>query len=97
MKVRYSETALREIDQIFAYIHQRNPSAAAAVVDRVKRVAALLEEYPFAGHTADEPDVRIMPLVRYPYLLFYSVSDDDEVVILHVRHGARRRPWEEKR
>jgi plasmid stabilization system protein ParE len=31
----------------------------------------------------------------YPYLIFYVV-EDSEVVILHVRHGARRRPWEEE-
>jgi plasmid stabilization system protein ParE len=97
MKVRFSETALRETDEIFAYLYERNPSAAAAVVDRVNRVAALLEQAPFAGHKADEPGVRIMPLVRYPFVVFYTVSDDDEVVILHVRHGARRRPWEERR
>lgn len=92
MKVRYSETALRELDEIFAYIYERNRSAAAAVVDRVDRVAALLEEFPFAGHTTDEPGVRIMPLVRYPYLVFYAVNGE-EIVILHVRHGARLRPW----
>jgi toxin ParE1/3/4 len=89
MKVRYSETALRELDEIFAYIYERNRSAAAAVVDRV---AALLEEFPLAGHTTDEPGVRIMPLVRYPYLVFYAVNGE-EIVILHVRHGARLRPW----
>jgi toxin ParE1/3/4 len=95
MKVRYSETALRELDEIFAYIHERNPAAAAAVIDRVDQVASLLEEFPFAGHTSDEPGVRIMPLLRYPYLVFYAVSDGGEVVILHVRHGARLRPWEQ--
>jgi toxin ParE1/3/4 len=58
-------------------------------------VAALLEEFPFAGHATDEPGVRIMPLVRYPYLVFYAVNDD-EAVILHVRHGARLRPWNER-
>ena len=32
MKVRYSQTALRELEEIFAYIHERNPSAAVAIV-----------------------------------------------------------------
>jgi hypothetical protein len=30
-----------------------------------------------------------MPLGRYPYLIFYSVSAE-ELVILHIRHGARK-------
>jgi plasmid stabilization system protein ParE len=29
-----------------------------------------------------------LALTRYPYLVFYAVVADD-VVILHVRHGAR--------
>ncbi|HEY4775236.1 MAG TPA: type II toxin-antitoxin system RelE/ParE family toxin [Xanthobacteraceae bacterium] len=41
----------------------------------------------------EEPNVRRMPVGRYPFLVFYTV-DQDEVVILHVRHGARKPPWE---
>ncbi|MGA7487972.1 MAG: type II toxin-antitoxin system RelE/ParE family toxin [Xanthobacteraceae bacterium] len=95
MKVRYSKTALRELDEIFAYIHERNRSAAAAVVDRIERLGSLIGELPFIGHLTDEEGVRMMPVVRYPFLIFYAVNDKaDEVVILHVRHAARLRPWE---
>jgi len=91
MNVRYSEAALRELDQIFAYIYERNRSAAIAVVDRIERLASLIGEMPFMGHSTDEEGVRVMPVVRYPFLIFYTINDiADEVVILHVRHGARR-------
>jgi hypothetical protein len=30
-----------------------------------------------------------MPLGRYPYLLFYTLSGE-ELIVLHVRHGARQ-------
>ena len=93
MKVRYTKTALRELDGIFAYIFERNRAAAAAVVDRVIRLGALLGEFPLFGHGTDEPGVRVVPLVRYPFLIFYAVGDE-EVVILHVRHAARLRPGE---
>jgi plasmid stabilization system protein ParE len=36
MKVRWSETALTEIEDIFSYIFERNRSAAAAVVERIE-------------------------------------------------------------
>jgi toxin ParE1/3/4 len=98
MKLRYSETALRELDDIFAYIHARNRSAAAAVVDRIEGLASLIGEIPFIGHLTDEQGVRMMPVVRYPFLIFYTVNDAvDEVVILHVRHAARQRPGEEEK
>jgi plasmid stabilization system protein ParE len=38
--------------------------------------------------------VRMLPVRRYPqYLIFYAIAAN-EVVILNVRHGARRNPWE---
>jgi toxin ParE1/3/4 len=93
MKVRWTETALLEVDNIFSYIHERNPSAASAVVERIEALTALLEEFPFAGHVTDEADVRMLAVVRYPFLIFYAIDDaSDEVVILHVRHSAQERP-----
>jgi len=35
--------------------------------------------------------VRVVPLVRYPYRIFYRVGGDGDVVeILHVHHAARQ-------
>jgi toxin ParE1/3/4 len=33
--------------------------------------------------------VRMVPLVRYPFKIFYSVAEDT-VTILHIRHASRR-------
>jgi toxin ParE1/3/4 len=45
MKVRWSETALTEIENIFSYIYESNRSAAAAVVDRIEGLVAALGEF----------------------------------------------------
>jgi toxin ParE1/3/4 len=93
MKVRWSETALTEVDDIFAYIHEHSRTAATAVVERIENLAALLEEFPFVGHLTDEASVRLLSVVRYPFLIFYAIDDvADEIVILHVRHTAQERP-----
>jgi toxin ParE1/3/4 len=43
------------------------------------------------GRMTDQPGVRVLPVVRYPYLIFYTVVDEsDEVRILRIRHGRRR-------
>lgn len=65
MKVRHTETALRELGDILSNIFERNPAAAKGVAERVESLAALLEEFPFAGHDTDEAGVRMVPLVRY--------------------------------
>jgi toxin ParE1/3/4 len=41
----------------------------------------------------DEPEVRALSVVRYPFLIFCAIDDAaGEVVILHVRHTAQERP-----
>ncbi len=39
----------------------------------------------------DEPQVRELAIVRYPYSVYYEVAGD-EVWILHIRHSSRE-PW----
>ncbi len=93
MKVRWSETALSELDDIFSYIHQSSRSAAIAVVERIEALTVLLEEFPFLGHLTDEEGVRVLAVVRYPFLIFYGINEPaGEIVILHVLHTAQQRP-----
>jgi toxin ParE1/3/4 len=92
MRVRYTETALRELEEIFDYIAERNPNAAASVVARIERVIGWLADFPEMGYPI-ENDVRLIPVGRYPFLIFYT-TDENEVVIRNVRHAARRRPGE---
>jgi plasmid stabilization system protein ParE len=93
MKVRWSQTALVQLDDIFLYIYERNRSAAFSVAKRVEELATLLGEFPLIGHLTDEADVRTLPVVRYPFVIFYAIDDAaGEVVILHVRHTAQEPP-----
>ncbi|WP_410052189.1 type II toxin-antitoxin system RelE/ParE family toxin [Bradyrhizobium sp. SZCCHNS1008] len=40
------------------------------------------------------PDVRVIPLGRSPYEIFYRATDDT-IEILHIHHAARQ-PWDPK-
>jgi toxin ParE1/3/4 len=93
MNVRWSETALAQLDDIFLYIYERNRSAALSVAKRIEDLAALLGEFPLIGHLTDEAEVRVLPVVRYPFMIFYAIDDAaGEVVILHLRHTAQEQP-----
>jgi len=53
----------------------------------------LLAEFPFVGHLTDEAPVRVLPVVRYPFLIFYTIDDaTDEIMVIHLRHAAQERP-----
>ena len=93
MKVRYSELALLELDTILASIQAENRDAAANFEARVQRVVERIGQFPeSAQEVAERPGVRRVPLVRYPYVIHYTVHEDD-VVILRIVHGARHGPW----
>jgi toxin ParE1/3/4 len=93
MRLRYSPRALAEMLLIHEYIAERNKSAATAALRQIRSTSELLALYPGLGRETDIPGVRVYPVARYPYMVYHSVHED-EVVILHVRDGRRRRPKE---
>ena len=91
MRVAYSRRALRQLEKIHAYIGERNPQAARAVIARIHDLCERLGEFPGLGTKTDQSGVWMLAVVRYPYNIYYLIlADDDEVRILRIRHGARR-------
>jgi toxin ParE1/3/4 len=91
MKLRFERGALADLDEIFAYVAQDNPPAAARLAARIEDVAARIAETPYMGETTRKSNFRRFPVGNY--LIVYEVGQD-EVVIHYIRHGARQRPWE---
>jgi len=90
MKVRYTDSALAEIDAILSYIAKDNPLAAEEVAAVMRATIARLSEYPRMATETDVPDVHVTPVLPYRYLIFYS-ADRDSISIRNVRHAARER------
>ena len=93
MKLRYERGALADLHEIFAYIAQDNPHAAARLVARMEEVVARIAETPYMGEATRKSSFRRFPVGNY--LIVYEVAQD-EVIVHYVRHGARRRPWEKE-
>jgi toxin ParE1/3/4 len=91
MKARYSPRATADIIAIAIadYLTERNRAAAHAVEGAIRRAIDLLSEFPGNGRVLTQrSNVRVIPVVRYPYLIFYT-ANSNEVLFLHIRHGAR--------
>ena len=92
MKVVFAERARRDIGEIYDWIAANNPSAAQRVEDRIRRVCESLSDFPYAAAATDEPGIYRLPLVRYPYTIFYRVDRErNRVEIARVVHGRRIR------
>lgn len=94
MKVRYSRLALAELVAILSELAAKNPVAAQRFESRIRQIGERIGRYPEGfQEVAERLGVRRVPLLRYPYLVFYKVVAD-EVLVLRVVHGARKEPWE---
>jgi addiction module RelE/StbE family toxin len=90
VKIRYTRKALDQLDQLYSFIEGHNPAAADRVNARIKRSIERLSRFPYSGRESAYPGIRVLPVVTYPYLVFYAVEEQArEVRILRIRHGAR--------
>jgi toxin ParE1/3/4 len=93
MKVRYTKTALAEIDEICSCIARDNPKAAAAIAAAIEKTVNRIAERPRSAPIAYEGQVRAKLVERYQYRIFYAVVGV-ELIIRNIRSTRRRQPWE---
>jgi len=96
MNVEYTPRARSDLDQIgFRSRRVFGPAVAVALETFIRATIARIAVMPESGlRLPRRPGVRVVPLVRYPFKIFYTVGRDT-VFILHIRHAARR-PWEDE-
>ena len=95
MKVVYTAGALKDLDEIGDWLSDHYTTVAPAVERRIHNVIARIAQWPqSARRSAKYPGVRVVPVGRYPYRIFYKVTADI-VEILHIHHSARQ-PWDEE-
>ena len=93
MRVRWTRTALANLDALAEYIARDDPGAAAQVVQSIVDATSLLSEHPAIGRPGRVPGTRELVVTNTPFLIPYRVRDKT-VEILRVFHGARRWPTE---
>ncbi len=87
MKVIWSPSALREIEQIFDHLADLNPGAASKVLESLVDAADRLVSFPNRGRLVRGRELREI-VASYPYIIRYRVTPD-AVRILRVRHTAQ--------
>ena len=94
MKLRFASRATRDFAEIADYLHARNPAGAVAVRDSILRSLQNLTLFPAIGRPQNVEGVRKLVTPKYRYLIYYTVDDGaDEIVILTIQHPARMREY----
>jgi plasmid stabilization system protein ParE len=86
--VVWTFAALADIEGIRRYIGNFNPYAAGDMASRIVQVGDNLANFPYRGRAVPGTQLRETTLAR-PYIIRYRV-DPERVLILRVRHSARR-------
>lgn len=95
MKVVYTDEALHNLDEILTFIAVNYPTVLAAFEQRLRVVERRIGRWPHsAEEVAQRPGVRVVPLLRYPYKVFYQATVDT-VQIVYIHHVARSEPWDQ--
>jgi toxin ParE1/3/4 len=73
-----------------------SPEVAASFVDELERAYQHIQRHPATGspryaHELNLPGLRVWPLRRYPYLVFY-MEGDGVIDVWRVLHGSRDIP-----
>ena len=90
MQIVWTETAIRHLVAIQAYIERDKPMAARRVAKVIRETVSHLAMHPYLGTPGRKPGTRELVIAGMPYIVPYRVHDD-RLTILAVLHGARRR------
>ncbi len=88
MRIVWSPTSQRKIDEIVDYISKDNVDAALALVKEFEKRVQHLKEHPRSGQMVpalNDEMVRQL-VVQYNYLIIYEINQD-HIYILTIRHA----------
>lgn len=92
VRLRFSPKAERQLAAIARHIAKDNSRAAGRVLMEVRDAAGLLADFPESGRRGAVPATREWVVHGLSYILIYRPDRvADELAVLGVIHGARRR------
>ena len=87
MSIKWTQAALRSVDDIAAYIANDNPIRATSFVLELQEAVTKLQAHPGMGRAGRVPGTRGLVLHKN-YIAIYRARGDD-VEILRLHHAAR--------
>ena len=90
MKVYWTDTAVKHLLAIYAYIAQNSPQYAARVVDRLTRRSEQIANFPLSGRIVPEFQTeQIREVIEGSYRIIYYIKPD-QIDVLAVIHGSQQ-------
>jgi len=91
MKIRWSPTAVSDLESIRDYIAQDSSAAARKVANRIKESVNRLNNFLLSGKAGRVQETRELVIPGTSYIAAYTIQGD-EVLIAAVLHGKQLWP-----
>jgi toxin ParE1/3/4 len=96
MKLRFTPRAAQDLAGIADYIRAYSPAAAQQVRAAILQSLQNLVLFPQVGRAQTVKGVRKLVTQKCPYLVYYTVDEaGEEIIILTIQHPAREREHED--
>jgi toxin ParE1/3/4 len=86
MKIFVSDKARQDLLRTFAYLAERNPTAAEALLQAIDRRFEQLGRFPFIGRERSSLGAGLRSVLVRTHLIFYTV-EQDRIAIVRVIDG----------
>jgi toxin ParE1/3/4 len=90
MQIRWTPAAADDLQHIFDYLRETNPSIARSTVIEIREGIRSLKNFPHRGRPGREPGTRELLHGRLPHIVAYRVRED-AVEVLRIWHPAQDR------
>jgi toxin ParE1/3/4 len=86
MEILISDKAKRDLLNLYSYLAERNPAAAATIIQAIDEKFAQLSRFPFIGPERSSLSQGLRGVVVRTQLIFYTVGQD-RITIVRVIDG----------
>lgn len=90
-RLRYTRQAFSDIDSLYTFIAQNNPSAAQRVLDRVESGIEHLSQHPELGRIGRISGTRERIIPDTHYIVAYEIGTE-YIAILAIIHSSQKWP-----
>jgi toxin ParE1/3/4 len=92
LRIRFSDRAIAEIEEIRAWLTDDDSATAERIVARIRQTIAMFEMFPMLGHDGEVEGTREFKVTGLPYLIVYKIATATDLVIISILHSRRNYP-----
>ncbi|MCU5783495.1 hypothetical protein MA04_02795 [Alcanivorax balearicus MACL04] len=97
MSYEFHPAAEAEFLESVGHYESRVPGLGGALIEEVEAALVLIEETPTAWQIECQPDIRRVPLHRFPVSLIYREREGELHILAFAHHRRRPQYWLDRR